>query len=55
MIETHCHLDYLKAEPLEEILKKIKEVNKQNLPVLLTGDFNLEEDSESIQLISVFL
>ena len=25
MIETHCHLDYLKAEPLEEIRKKIKE------------------------------
>jgi TatD DNase family protein len=24
-IETHCHLDYLKAEPLEEIRKKIKE------------------------------
>ena len=25
MIETHCHLDYLKAESLEEIRKKIKE------------------------------
>jgi TatD DNase family protein len=24
-IETHCHLDYLKAEPLEEIRRKIKE------------------------------
>ncbi len=24
-IETHCHLDYLKAEPLEEIRKKIRE------------------------------
>jgi TatD DNase family protein len=25
LIETHCHLDYLKAAPLEEILKKISE------------------------------
>lgn len=25
LIETHCHLDYLKAEPLEEIRKKISE------------------------------
>jgi TatD DNase family protein len=25
MIETHCHLDYLKSEPLEEILRKIEE------------------------------
>jgi TatD DNase family protein len=24
LIETHCHLDYLKAEPLEELLKKAK-------------------------------
>jgi TatD DNase family protein len=30
MIETHCHLDYLKAESLDEILRKIKEagINK---------------------------
>lgn len=29
-IETHCHLDYLKAEPLEEIRRKISEagINK---------------------------
>src|SRR6478752_2672798 len=25
LIETHCHLDYLKAEPLEEIRRKISE------------------------------
>ena len=43
-IETHCHLDYLKAEPLEEIRKKIQEagitkvvtigVDPQNLDVV---------------------
>lgn len=25
LIETHCHLDYLKAEPLEELRKKARE------------------------------
>lgn len=45
MIETHCHLDYLKAEPLEEIRRKIKEagitkvvtigVDPQNLDTVL--------------------
>ncbi len=30
LIETHCHLDYLKAEPLEELLKKAEaaQINK---------------------------
>jgi endonuclease/exonuclease/phosphatase family metal-dependent hydrolase len=34
------------------ILQKIQEINKEQLPVVLTGDFNLEENSESIQLLS---
>lgn len=37
------------------ILAKIKEVNTQNLPFALTGDFNLEDDSESIKLLAAAL
>jgi endonuclease/exonuclease/phosphatase family metal-dependent hydrolase len=52
----NTHFDHVgnvaRVESAKLILKKIKEVNKQNLPVILTGDFNLEEESESIKLIS---
>lgn len=34
------------------ILEKIKTFNQKNLPVVLTGDFNLTEDSEPIKIIS---
>lgn len=34
------------------ILEKIKELNPVNLPLTLTGDFNLTEDSEPIKIIS---
>ena len=27
LIETHCHLDYLKERPLEETLKQSSDVN----------------------------
>ena len=33
------------------IIQKIKEINTQNYPVILTGDFNMEENHESIQYI----
>lgn len=33
------------------ILDKISEINSENRPVFLSGDFNLEPDSEGIQLI----
>ena len=34
------------------ILKKIKELNKEDYPVILTGDLNLEPDSEPVKLIT---
>lgn len=34
------------------ILEKIKEFNTEKFPVVLTGDFNLTEDSEPIKIIS---
>ena len=57
MFNTHFdHVgDVARVESAKLILQKIKELNKQNLPVVLTGDFNLEEGSESIKLISAQL
>jgi len=37
------------------IIQKIKKLNKEDLPVFLMGDFNLEPETEGIQLISEFL
>ena len=43
MIETHCHLDYLKAEPLEEILKKIKEAGITKVVTIGVDPLNLDK------------
>ena len=37
------------------IIQKIKDLNTENLPIFLMGDFNLEPDSDGIQLLSGFL
>ncbi|HKJ49562.1 MAG TPA: endonuclease/exonuclease/phosphatase family protein, partial [Christiangramia sp.] len=37
------------------IIQKIKELNNEDLPVFLMGDFNLEPDSEGIKILSGFL
>ena len=42
MIETHCHLDYLKAEPLEEIRKKIKEAGITKIITIGVDPVNLD-------------
>lgn len=48
----NTHFDHVgtiaRKESAKLILKKIKELNKQNYPFVLTGDFNLEPDSEPI-------
>ncbi|KOS08204.1 endonuclease/exonuclease/phosphatase [Flavobacterium akiainvivens] len=55
----NTHFDHLgnvaRVESAKLILKKINELNTKNLPFILTGDFNLEEDSESIKLIASHL
>ncbi len=38
-------------ESAKLILKSIKEINKENLPLILTGDFNLVKNTLPIQLI----
>lgn len=44
--------DVARVNSAKMILAKIKEVNTANLPFALTGDFNLEDSSESIKLLS---
>lgn len=42
-IETHCHLDYLKAEPLEEIRKKISEAGISKVVTIGVDPQNLDK------------
>lgn len=48
----NTHLDHIgeiaRTKGIEMILAKIKEVNKKNLPVIFTGDFNSEPETERI-------
>lgn len=46
MIETHCHLDYLKAEPLEEIRNKIKEAGITKVITIGVDPLNLDKVME---------
>lgn len=44
--------DVARLESSKLILQKIKEVNKENRAVVLTGDFNLTDQEEGIQVIT---
>lgn len=46
LIETHCHLDYLKAEPLEEIRKKISEAGISKVITIGVDPLNLDRVKE---------
>lgn len=46
LIETHCHLDYLKAEPLEDIRKKIKEAGISKVITIGVDPLNLDKVKE---------
>ena len=44
--------DVARVNSAKLILEKIKAFNKENLPLTLTGDFNLTDDTEPIKIIS---
>ena len=45
-IETHCHLDYLKAEPFDEIRKKIQEAGITKIVTIGVDPQNLDKVEE---------
>ncbi|MBO0321510.1 endonuclease/exonuclease/phosphatase family protein [Muricauda sp. CAU 1633] len=51
----NTHFDHVGEKAREEssklILKKIKELNTNGYPVVVTGDFNLESESSGVQVI----
>mgnify|MGYP000421488708 CR=1 FL=1 len=51
----NTHFNYIgtvaRKKSSELILKKIKEINKDSLPVILMGDFNSIPDSEPIKIL----
>ena len=54
VFNTHFdHIGELSREKSSElIVQKIKEINKDNLPVILMGDFNLNDQSKAIKYLS---
>ncbi|MCW3161976.1 endonuclease/exonuclease/phosphatase family protein [Chryseobacterium oryctis] len=55
-LAMNLHFDHVgnvaRVKSAELILKKIKEINPKNLPVILSGDFNLTDDTEPIKILS---
>ncbi|MGD1319142.1 endonuclease/exonuclease/phosphatase family protein [Chryseobacterium sp. 2R14A] len=55
-LAMNIHFDHIgnvaRVKSSDLILKKAKELNPKNLPMTLTGDFNLTEDTEPVQILS---
>lgn len=55
-LAMNIHFDHIgnvaRVKSSELILKKIKELNPENLPVTLSGDFNLTDDTEPVKILS---
>ncbi|WP_262149419.1 endonuclease/exonuclease/phosphatase family protein [Chryseobacterium foetidum] len=55
-LAMNIHFDHVgnvaRVKSSELILKKAKELNPKNLPLVLTGDFNLTEDTEPVKILS---
>lgn len=55
-LALNLHFDHVgnlaRVNSAKLILEKIKELNPKKLPLTLTGDFNLTDDSEPIKIIS---
>ena len=53
---VNTHLDHVgrvaRKEGLNLILEKIQKINPDNLPLILTGDFNMEHTDSSIQKLN---
>jgi endonuclease/exonuclease/phosphatase family metal-dependent hydrolase len=55
----NTHFDHMgnkaRTESAQLILRKIEELNTKNLPVILTGDFNLTPEQEPVSVITAKL
>lgn len=55
-LAMNIHFDHVgntaRVKSSELILKKSKELNPKNLPLVLTGDFNLTEDAQPMKILS---
>ncbi|WP_185148477.1 endonuclease/exonuclease/phosphatase family protein [Chryseobacterium pennae] len=55
-LAMNLHFDHIgnvaRVKSSELILKKIKELNPGNLPVTVSGDFNLTDDTEPVKILS---
>ncbi|WP_353150248.1 endonuclease/exonuclease/phosphatase family protein [Chryseobacterium sp.] len=55
-LAMNLHFDHVgnvaRVKSSELLLKKIKELNPKDLPVTLSGDFNLTDDTEPIKILS---
>lgn len=58
-LAMNIHFDHVgnvaRVKSADLILKKAKEMNPKNLPVILSGDFNLTEESEPVKILSAQL